>query len=92
MTTTASVTIENSTASISGTLNHASVPPLLKQLATGGFSKIDLQKTTHSNSAGVAMLLELVEQGKHRGETINIVNLPPQMQRVAKLSGVADLL
>ena len=92
MTTTASATIQNSTASISGTLDHKSVPQLLHELESGSFSKVDLHQTVHSNSAGVAMLLELIERGKQRGTAVEIVNLPPQMQRVAQLSGVADLL
>ena len=92
MTTKASVTIENSIANISGTLDHHSVPQLLKQLIGGGFSTVDLQQTVHSNSAGIAMLLELIELSKQRGEKVQVVNLPLQMQRVAELSGVADLL
>lgn len=88
----ASVSIENNVASISGTLDHSSVPQVLKQLSRAEFREIDLKKIEHSNSAGVALLLELVEQAKQAGKPVTIANLPVQMQRVAKLSGVADLL
>ena len=73
MTTTASVTIQNSTASISGTLDHKSVPQVLHELDEAEFSTVDLQQTVHSNSAGVAMLLELIELGKQRGVAVEVV-------------------
>jgi len=86
----ATATISNNVAKLSGTLDHASVAHLLDELIDGEeYSAVCLQGVEHSNSAGVALLLELIEA--HDGE-LKITDIPPQMQRVAELSGVAELL
>ena len=78
--------------SLSGSLDHSSVPALLKEIKPQQFTSVDLQAVTHSNCAGIALLLELKQLAGNRDRALTITNVPEQMRRVAELSGVAELL
>ena len=83
--------INDGTAHLDGSLEHATVPGLLEQLADklDNIKRIDLTKVTRSDSSGIALLLELTRLSPG---TLGIDNMPAQMQAVARLCGVAELL
>jgi len=53
---------------------------------------IDLADVTKSDSAGLALLLEWVNWGRHYVHEIRYRNVPEQIQAIAKISEVSDLL
>jgi len=54
--------------------------------------KIDLSGVTHSDSAGLALLLEWINWAKAYRREIRYFNVPPQIQAIARISEVTDLL
>lgn len=53
---------------------------------------IDLAEVTESDSAGLALLLEWVNWARHYVREISYENIPEQIQAIAKISEVSDLL
>jgi phospholipid transport system transporter-binding protein len=53
---------------------------------------IDLADVTDSDSAGLALLLEWVNWGRHYVHEIRYENVPEQIQAIARISEVSDLL
>ena len=53
---------------------------------------IDLRNVTHSDSAGVALLLEWLERGRAVGTRIRYINIPESLLRIARLSNIEPLL
>lgn len=51
---------------------------------------IDLQAITRTDSAGLALLIELLRQTPDNA--LRFHNIPPQMLSIAQVSGVDDLL
>ncbi|MCW8830767.1 MAG: STAS domain-containing protein, partial [Gammaproteobacteria bacterium] len=49
---------------------------------------VDLAEVTDSNSAGLALLLEMVRVTKSQNKTINFKNLPEQISIVASAYGI----
>ena len=87
--------------SVSGELNHQTVPSLLKQSGEllfrgdgnpGGDIAIDLSAVSRADSAGVALLIEWLRQAKRNNKTIRFSNMPEQMHEIATVSGVDKLL
>jgi phospholipid transport system transporter-binding protein len=93
---------DNATWRLSGELTFATVGALLTELTQQIVSKeksaemqkepkvVDLKEVTRTDSAGLAFLIELLKQTKV--VPITFRNLPPQMQTLAAVSGVQDLL
>jgi phospholipid transport system transporter-binding protein len=79
-----------------GELSFAGVPDLLRDSAAwfGANSDIsvDLAGVTHSNSAGLALLIEWLRLARHHNSRIRFRNIPAQMLAIAKVSGVDTLL
>jgi phospholipid transport system transporter-binding protein len=77
---------------VSGVLSFETVPALMKQaeLLLNGQDKIsvNLAEVTDSNSAGLALLLEMVRTAKLQNKTINFKNLPEQICIVANAYGI----
>ncbi|MCW8923785.1 MAG: STAS domain-containing protein [Gammaproteobacteria bacterium] len=77
---------------ISGVLNFETVPVLMKQaeqlLVKQDEVNVDLAEVTDSNSAGLALLLEMVRVTKSQNKTINFKNLPEQISIVASAYGI----
>lgn len=57
-----------------------------------GQTKIDLAQLTAVDSAAVATLLEWQRAALERGHVLTFTNLPPNLQSLIELYGVADLL
>ena len=53
---------------------------------------IDLADVTESDSAGLALLLEWVNWARHYVREISYANIPEQIQAIARISEVSDLL
>jgi phospholipid transport system transporter-binding protein len=53
---------------------------------------LDLADTRHSDSAGLALLLEWIHCAKERGTHISYRNVPEQIMAIARISEVQDLL
>lgn len=83
---------------VTGSLDFTSVPVLLsnvKKLFKQSLTRtntqdinIDLAKVTHSNSAGIAFLLELNRLCYGANRRLRIKNMSEQMQIMARVHGV----
>ncbi len=80
------------TLRVSGELNFASVADLWRAtgplFATDPPLRIDLGGVTHSNSAGVALLVEWMAQTRRHRRELIFLNVPAQMRAIIQ---VADL-
>ena len=91
-------TNENGSYAIEGELNNQTVPDISKQLHTlistveGKNITLDLALVSRSDSAGVALLIEVMQLAKSANLTLLFTNLPQQMQDIAGLSGLLDIL
>ena len=54
--------------------------------------KVDLSGVTHSDSAGLALLLEWINWAKHYRREMRYFNLPEPILAIARISEVSDLL
>jgi phospholipid transport system transporter-binding protein len=81
---------------LTGDLDFASVVPLVLEgervFAASPRVRIDLQGVGQANSAGLALLLEWVEQAKRRDRHLELVNLPESLARIARITNLAGLL
>jgi phospholipid transport system transporter-binding protein len=84
-------------AVVSGDMVFATVPHLLEQGAglfdgRDGELEIDLAPVGQTDSAGFALLLEWLDQGRQCGCTIRFRNLPVALLGIARLSNAEGLL
>ena len=81
---------------LSGELTFDTVNSVRQQgmglLSSDGPDIIDLKGVTHSDSAGIALLLEWLREAKRLNKHIHFINMPQQMQAIAKVSGLQELL
>ena len=81
---------------LEGGLTLASVGDLIAQgprlAADGGDVELDLAGVDNSSSAGVALLLEWLEQIHRVGGKLRLENCPGALVRIAKFSNVDGLL
>ena len=91
-------TSENGYYAIEGELNNQTVPEVSQQLmklissVSGKNITLDLALVSRSDSAGVALLVEAMQLTKSANLTLLFINLPQQMQDIAGLSGLMDIL
>ena len=57
-----------------------------------GARVIDFRGVTEVDSAAVALALEWVRRARESGSGLQLANLPPAMENLAKLYGVSELL
>lgn len=76
-------------ASADAELTLASVPQWLR---THSGDSIDLARVARSDSAGIALLLELTRRSRARGASLQILNAPQQIRALAQFFGVDSLL
>lgn len=92
------ITNENGSYAIEGELNNQTVPKVSQQLVKlissveGKNITVDLALVSRSDSAGVALLVETMQLAKSANLTLLFSNLPQQMQDIAGLSGLLDIL
>jgi len=83
---------------IEGELNMQTVPAVSKQLlefmssVTEKAFTLDLKLVSRSDSAGVALLVEAMQLAKTAGLNLSFSHLPQQMQDIAGVSGLLDVL
>lgn len=81
---------------VTGELGFKSVPLLytnsLKFFRDGSNLDIDLAGVTHTDSAGVALLIEWLRQAQQQNRNISFRNIPSQLLAIARLCGVVDML
>lgn len=91
-------TVENGRYAIEGELNNQTVPAISQQLQTlipaieGEKITMDLASVSRSDSAGVALLVEVMQLAKSANLALLFTNLPVQMKDIAGLSGLMDIL
>ncbi|HEY5603539.1 MAG TPA: STAS domain-containing protein [Gammaproteobacteria bacterium] len=77
---------------ITGMLNFDSVPQVWQQsqaLFRGGDSLvIDFSGVTHSDSAGLALLMEWLREARAKRQTLRFHLIPAQMLEIARVCGV----
>ena len=83
-------------AAVSGTLSFATAGELLSpgcvSIGSGEAHSIDLAGVSSTDSAGLALLIEWLSLAKCSGQTLRYENIPSQLQQLAKLSEVDELL
>ena len=82
---------------VEGELNMQSVPVISKKMFELMRSEkqnftLDLSSVSRSDSAGVALLVEAMQFAKANDVELSLSNLPQQMQDIAGISGLLDIL
>ncbi len=83
---------------IEGELNMQTVPEVSKQLpefvkqVDGNDFTLDLALVSRSDSAGVALMVEVMQLTKSANLSLHLSNLPQQMRDIADVSGLLDIL
>lgn len=81
---------------IAGELDFASVPALhrygLELFPRFQRLVLDLGGVTRANSAGLALLLEWQGQARREGRSLTLLNMPPVLVKLARVSELEDLL
>ena len=81
---------------VQGAMTFASVAPLWRQsvevFADEAVFQIDLAQVTHTDSAGLALLVEWLREGSRRGARIEFLNLPAQMLALAGAANLEQVL
>jgi phospholipid transport system transporter-binding protein len=89
-------TVEQGRYRVNGELSFGTVGALLEQsrktFDAASSLDIDLSGVNHSDSAGLALLIEWLRLAKRSGKKLNYSNLPPQLLAIAHMSDVDDLL
>lgn len=82
--------------SLKGDLTFSTVPALHKTLdkTLNGFENIEinLSQVGRSDSAGLALLIELASMAKQRNSGIEFLNIPYQMLDIARVSRLDSVL
>ncbi|MDT8452753.1 MAG: STAS domain-containing protein [Gammaproteobacteria bacterium] len=88
----AELSLVKNSVRISGVLNFETVPVLMKQAEQlfGELDKVsvDLAEVSDSNSAGLAMLVEMQRIIKMQKKSIDFKNLPEQITIIAAAYGI----
>jgi phospholipid transport system transporter-binding protein len=81
---------------LSGALGFATAKAILAAskplFADHAVLKVDFSAVTHSDSAGLALLLEWINWAKAYRREIRYFNVPPAILAIARISEVSDLL
>ena len=82
---------------IEGDLTFATVPTAGEESLSlfnraGGELSIDLQAVSHTDSAGIALLIDWMRQAKKLHKTLRFLNVPAQMLAIAQVSGLDQIL
>lgn len=81
---------------ISGSLHFTTVSALLPEgvaaIDGGSAAVIDLANVSSSDSSGLALLIEWLSVAHGAGRSLRYENIPTQLQQLARLSEVEELL
>ena len=90
---TLSISRQDGQFRLAGTLDFSSVAELLATdpgWPAGAEIHIDLADVRHSNSAGLALLLEWMQKAQQKGRQIKYHNVPEQLLVIARAYGVEN--
>jgi len=78
---------------VSGDLTFATVPVLLErsEAVARGPLVVDLGAVGHADSAGLALLVEWSRRARAVGHELSYVNLPEQLVRLVRVSGLEQI-
>ena len=91
------ITNEDGSFAIEGELNNQTVPGISQQIhalissVKGDSLTLDLALVSRSDSAGVALLVEVMQLAKSANLALLFAHLPQQMRDIAGLSGLLDI-
>jgi phospholipid transport system transporter-binding protein len=81
---------------VTGSLHFTTVTALLPEgvaaIDGGRAAVIDLANVTSSDSSGLALVIEWLSLAKAAGRPLRYENIPSQLQQLARLSEVEELL
>ncbi len=81
---------------LTGALTFETVPALWRQSVAlfdnSDSVTLDLHGITHTDSAGLALLIEWLRIARGKNRAIVFKNIPPQMMAIAKVSGLEQIL
>jgi phospholipid transport system transporter-binding protein len=81
---------------VNGSLHFTTVSSLLPEgvaaIDGGKAAVIDLGSVSSSDSSGLALLIEWLSVAKGAGRSLRYENIPSQLQQLARLSEVEELL
>jgi len=79
-----------------GILSFQTVPNLLLQskglFEEHGVVQVDLSEVARSDSAGVALLVEWMNEAHRHSREIEFLNIPPQMLNIVRVSSLDEVL
>lgn len=88
--------LDGDRARVNGALHFTTVSTLLPlgivAIEGGRAAVIDLASVTVSDSSGLALLIEWLSVAKGASRTLRYENIPSQLQQLARLSEVEELL
>jgi phospholipid transport system transporter-binding protein len=88
--------LEGDRSRVTGSLHFSTVSALLAPgvaaIEGSRAAVIDLTGVTASDSSGLALLIEWLSVAKCAGKTLRFENIPSQLQQLARLSEVEELL
>jgi len=88
--------LEGERSRVLGSLHFTTVSALLSEgvdaIDGGRAAVIDLAGVTTSDSSGLALLIEWLSVAKSASRTLRYENIPSQLQQLARLSEVEELL
>lgn len=82
-------------ASVSGELSFATVEGALMRSRTelaNGALELDLSAVTRTDSAGLALLLQLAREARTASQPLRFTHAPAQLRALATFFGVSELL
>ncbi len=87
---------ENGVLKVSGELTFSSVSSLLAEsleyFSSQNVLQVDLAGVTHSDTAGVALLIEWMRMAKQRDAQLSFSNIPEQMWAIIEVSDLGSRL
>ena len=70
---------------LQGALTFATVPALAARAGELlGDGRVDLAQVGNADSSGLALLLELARQAQRQGKTLQLLNVPAQLQSLIR--------
>lgn len=87
---------EGERSRVTGVLHFTTVTALLRSgseaIANGRAAVIDLSGVNDSDSSGLALLVEWLSVARAERKTLRYENIPTQLQQLARLSDLEELL
>lgn len=82
---------------VEGALTFATVPDVLSPSAVwiqqgSGDISVDLNGVTRTDSAGLALLVELLQLAQARGRSVRFVHVPEQLHSLIRVNGLGAAL